>query len=1132
MNNVIATPFTLSLDPDTFALPVTELGFLKTQASQFSRNDSCMYAVIKSYVDGILTVSSHFRGAQYLHTIRIEKDSLKFSCSCSAAQLCVHSKALLTHLVQHKGLNYFKQFTSFPFNDPKKYIPYVDISYNQSELIIKSKKEFGAIYNRSGNITQARPYLWAAHIPVVVAPQQVTGYTIGVLDRNCGLPFLIPYQGTLNEAKTDVKSFTRFLNLAEPQLGFSADQRLLNSYCIDFNKLVNLETNPAAPIPGTDFALLQEKNRQLAFNYWKELLPVLKCQNHLFHYLFCKKIAYQAKPQKQQMYPITLAAQQASFGLTLKEEEEGHLSLTCMAYLGNKQIAIKDLYPYYCPFFFSLEDDPDAWYLFANLKEAAIVNALKKSGFLLTILKEDLKQFNTEVLNEWAAAFPVTFQLSEGSTTISLIPVRKEIRVTEKEDAVYFTPVVDYKNGSTVDIFSNGTQMLGLSGTGYQVLQRDKAAEEDFKNTFLGLHPSFAAQAEHRVFFLPKALFADPFWLNGLLQQLDKAGITVSGLESLTDLELDYTPPKVDLVVNADKDWFDITVSIDYGEQSLNVEEIGKALKNSDQGFRLQNGKIAFLPDRLIKDLAPAFSHGQRTSRGLKVAGRHYSLIDKLVKGRQLPEVPGLKLALAQRQKAFESREEIEMVVAPQNIKAVLRPYQVAGFSWMCNLHAQQWGGLLADDMGLGKTLQVLALLQHLKNNKLCTLPHLLVAPTSLLFNWKAEAARFCPDLRVTTYHGLARDRDIRRLMNYDLVLTSYGTVLVDLEFLQQVPFEYLVLDEAQAIKNPLSQRFKAMTLINAKSRLALTGTPVENCTTDLYALLSFINPGFFGTPKLLNARAAANNGLNSKADEELLQMIQPFVLRRTKDRVATDLPAKTEMIIWCEMEPAQRRVYDAYRKQFKENLMERFDSEGLERSKLYVLDGLMKLRQICNSPSLVKNAAAYTGSNCKIEELMLHITEKTGTHKVLVFSQFTGMLGLIRERLTAEGIGFAYLDGATRIDHRKEAVDRFQQGAETRVFLISLKAGGTGLNLTAADYVYLVDPWWNPAAESQAIDRSHRIGQEKHVMAYRMICKDTLEEKILAIQQKKKKLAGDLLDTKEGVLKSMSKEDILKLFG
>lgn len=1139
MNNLTATPFQITLDPDTFLLPAAELGLFSTRPS---RQETCIYGVIKSYLDGILTIDTYFRGSHYLQHILIGKDNLQLSCSCGTGYLCTHRKGLLIHLTQHKGLDYFKQFHSFPFNNPEKYTPYVDIGFSETNVVLKPKQEFGAIYNRAGNVTPARPRMWTAHFPLVMEPQQVFGYTIAAVNGDFDLPILIPFKGVLNEAKTGLKGFVKFMDLTGPQLGFSADQRLLNSYCADFNKLWLLETGqgsiPADQVvaqANAGFALQQEKNRQLAFNYWKELLPLLRLQPHLHHYLFYKKITFHTKPEKQRMFPVTLPAQQPQFGLKLKEEK-GHFSLTCTAFLKNKALAIKGLYPFRSPFFFSLEEDPQAWYLFENLKEAAIVNALSKSGFLLTILKEDMESFNNAVLKEWAAAFPVSFNLSNNTPKHALTLSRKEIRVTQKDAAVYLTPVVYYDKGQEFDLFSNGTQTMAIGDTGYEVLQRDKVMEKDFRTLFLALHPGFEALASEKVFFLPEAVFADPYWLNDLLQGLEEAGVTMSGLESLTNLELEYRPPKVDLNVNAEKDWFDITLSVDYGDQCLTVEEIGKVLKNTSKGLRLKNGKLAFLPDKLVRNLAPAFLHGQLSPKGLKVAGRHYALIDQLVEDSRLPDLPRLKEAVLQRQQMFENRQEIPTVAVPQNVKAVLRPYQLLGFSWMCNLHELQWGGLLADDMGLGKTLQVLTLLQYLKNKQLCSHPHLLVAPTSLLFNWKAEAARFCPELKVTTYHGLARDRDYSRLKNYDLILTSYGTALMDLDFLQQLSFDYLVLDEAQAIKNPLSQRFRAMTMINAKWRLALTGTPVENCTTDLYALLSFINPGFFGSPKLLNEVTAANT-MESKDDleeknQKLLQLIHPFVLRRTKDMVAMDLPPKTEMVIWCEMDPAQRKVYDACRRQFKESLMQRFDSEGLERSKLYVLDGLMKLRQICNSPSLVKDAAVYEGPNCKIEELMLHITEKTGAHKVLVFSQFTGMLGLIRESLVAEGIGFVYLDGATRADQRKAAVECFQQDPQTRVFLISLKAGGTGLNLTAADYVYLVDPWWNPAAESQAIDRSHRIGQDKHVLAYRMICKDTLEEKIMAIQQKKRKLAGDLLDTNEGLLKSMGKEDILKLFG
>lgn len=321
--------------------------------------------------------------------------------------------------------------------------------------------------------------------------------------------------------------------------------------------------------------------------------------------------------------------------------------------------------------------------------------------------------------------------------------------------------------------------------------------------------------------------------------------------------------------------------------------------------------------------------------------------------------------------------------------------------------------------------------------------------------------------------------------------------------------------------------------LFEAQNRFALTGTPVENSSADLYALMSFVNPGFFGTLKMFKSNLTAKgNAQDAQRAATLFKMTKPFILRRTKNQVATDLPPKTEMTLWCEMEPAQRKIYDLYRKRYKEYLNDKIDDIGLANSKLYVLEGLMKLRQICNSPVLIKDAPVFNEPPCKITALMEHILEQTVEHKLLVFSAFTGMLGLIKTELEQQGIAYAYLDGKTPINKRKTATKDFQENEACRVFLISLKAGGTGLNLTAADYVYIVDPWWNPAAEAQAIDRCYRIGQDKHVMAYRMICKDTLEEKILEIQQKKKDLAGELIPTDEGVLKSLGKEELLRLFG
>jgi SNF2 family DNA or RNA helicase len=340
-----------------------------------------------------------------------------------------------------------------------------------------------------------------------------------------------------------------------------------------------------------------------------------------------------------------------------------------------------------------------------------------------------------------------------------------------------------------------------------------------------------------------------------------------------------------------------------------------------------------------------------------------------------------------------------------------------------------------------------------------------------------------------------------------------------------------VILDESQAIKNPASQVRKAIQQLQARNRLALSGTPVQNNTFDLYAQMDFLNPGMLGSADFFRAEFASpidRNG-DKEAAARLRKLVYPFILRRTKEQVARDLPDKTEMILWCQMGEEQRKIYDSHKDHYRESLLERIAEEGMGKSSIYILEGLTKLRQICDSPALLKEP--FPNVSVKLEELVREIEENTGNHKCLVFSQFTSMLGLIREAIVEKGVPYLYLDGSVAAEDRRKAVEEFQEEGSARVFLISLKAGGVGLTLTAADYVYLVDPWWNPAAEQQAIDRSHRIGQVKKVFAYRMICKDTVEEKILQLQERKRSLAADLVTDESGFVKQLTSEDVAYLF-
>lgn len=432
--------------------------------------------------------------------------------------------------------------------------------------------------------------------------------------------------------------------------------------------------------------------------------------------------------------------------------------------------------------------------------------------------------------------------------------------------------------------------------------------------------------------------------------------------------------------------------------------------------------------------------------------------------------------------------------------------------------------------MGLGKTIQVLAflLLQREKTNRNT---NLVVVPTSLLFNWQEEIAKFAPSLKTYLSYGASRLKNTTELDQYELVLTSYGTLLSDIQLLKSYAFNYIILDESQNIKNPESQRYRAVRLLQSRNKLVLTGTPIENNTFDLYGQLSFACPGLLGSKRYFRDHYSTpiDKFKDSKRATELQRKVSPFILRRTKEQVAQELPDKTEMVIYCQMGMEQRRVYEASEREIREYISAQEEGE-IKKNSMHVLRGLTKLRQICNSPALLPDGDYNVNAAAKIETLLEQIESKAPHHKILVFSQFVTMLDLIQKELKSRGIRYALLTGQTK--DRAAAVNSFQGDDAIRVFLISLKAGGTGLNLTRADYVYLVDPWWNPAVENQAIDRTYRIGQKKNVVAVRLICPNTVEEKIMKLQAAKKDLVKDVIKTDNAILHSLSKRELLGLFG
>ncbi|NCG19092.1 MAG: helicase, partial [Rhodobacterales bacterium] len=476
---------------------------------------------------------------------------------------------------------------------------------------------------------------------------------------------------------------------------------------------------------------------------------------------------------------------------------------------------------------------------------------------------------------------------------------------------------------------------------------------------------------------------------------------------------------------------------------------------------------------------------------------------------------------LARLQRFLAGAEGLPEAVLPEGFNATLRPYQQAGFRWLCFLRDMSLNGILADDMGLGKTVQALTVLADTKG------PHLVVAPTSVLRNWASETARFAPRLKVNVYHGASRHLD----EDADIIITSYALLRLDLDALQQRERGWVVLDEAQAIKNPSSQTARSACKVPSRHRLCLTGTPVENRLEELWSLFRFLMPGLLGSERGFRDRFVRpiENG-DDATRTALRHRVKPYALRRLKRQVAPELPKLTEVIVRCTMGEAQRKVYEAVRIAARAEVREALAIPGKKGATFQVLEALLRMRQACCDPRLLPGDAGAGAPSAKLdrmEELLVEVVAED--HKALVFSQWTSLLDQAQARLDDLGIAWVRLDGATR--NRQDVIDHFQSGDGPPVFLLSLKAGGTGLNLTAADYVIHLDPWWNPAVERQATDRAHRIGQDKPVVSVKLIAQDSVEERILLLQDAKRDLAEAALGTEGGFVKALSSAELRELF-
>lgn len=570
-------------------------------------------------------------------------------------------------------------------------------------------------------------------------------------------------------------------------------------------------------------------------------------------------------------------------------------------------------------------------------------------------------------------------------------------------------------------------------------------------------------------------------------------------------------------------DWFELRGDVDFDGRSARLPDLLAALRRGENTVRLDDGTFGMLPESWLKKYGLLAALGTEEEDFLKFSKTQVGVLDALLASQ--PDVTCDELFERTRSELHRF-EGIEAIAAPAGFIGELRAYQSEGLGWFAFLEKFGFGGCLADDMGLGKTVQVLALLESRRAAQgKDKSPSLVVVPRSLVFNWQQESARFTPKLRLLDHTGIDRIKSGDHLSDYDLVITTYGTLRRDAAFLKDVEFDYVILDEAQAVKNPASESAKAVRLVNGRHRLALSGTPVQNHLGDLWSLFDFLNPGMLGSATVFNGGGANIRNPDADARSVLARAVRPFILRRTKEQVAADLPAKLEQTIYCELEPAQRKLYDDLREHYRRALLERIDRDGLNKSKIQILEALLRLRQASLHPGLLDKSRSGEPS-AKLDMLIPRLAEVIDEgHKALVFSQFTSMLAIVREALARENIVYEYLDGKTK--DRAAHVERFQNDPDCKLFLISLKAGGLGLNLTAADYVFLLDPWWNPAVEAQAIDRAHRIGQTKQVYACRLIAKDTVEEKVLALQKTKRDLADAIITADNSLIGGLGREDL-----
>ena len=1106
-------------------------------------------ANITKAVDERVEADLNVNGVVYPLVIQ-KNEERNFDTSCTCAEsghpLCEHKVLLFTQLLNAFGANYFDSIRNWD-KEKNKLLQIYGYSLNDDltgkfEFTYKEGKPFLKLLdpNIKRVVQAATPATKPAESTFMLKPRPVNDVAEAEKEhKKLGLVFnfnskqfpsfiLDAVQG---EADEDGKKFLNkvenldLTKFVDTEL-YDEDDKLLFQQIRKLQPTeINKYLNRNSPFSGIWDNIIQNESEELpedTRNLITEYLhPKIKrlfedqAQNHFIFSL----------PQKKKFITANLLEIELSdkfispvFKVIAVEK---HLELICMVKIENETI----------PF---TNNECDSKLVFMNDKMLytweKTQDIIQADKFLqqgnIKLSKTDWLKTMQEVILPLTREHQVEFDKSLMKEVKGGTPEIK-LQLLEKGDYLVFQPIFGYNGFDTKP--SDRTTITLPDEDKILVIHRNKEAEEGFIQKLESLHSMFVRQTDNQSLILKGAEVLKNNWFFLFVDAMREMKISVFGFEALRNFRFNTARPNTHIHVSSGLDWFDAKIEIEFGQQRVGITDIKKALANKQSFVQLGDGTLGILPDEWLKRYSLLFKVGEGKSDKLRLSRYHLSVIDELYENRNETEI---SFALDEKFEKLRAFKNIPEINVPDTLQAVLRPYQVAGYQWLSYLNDVGWGGILADDMGLGKTVQALTMLEYYKKTN-GSLKAIVICPTTLIYNWQNEVKKFTPELTYHIHHGNTRTRSHEELTKSNIIITTYGTLRSDISIFLQVLFDYVVLDESQAIKNPSSKVTKAASLLTAKNRVCMSGTPLQNNTFDIFAQMNFLNPGLLGSMEFFRNEFATPIDKFGEAEqkEHLRKLLYPFILRRTKEQVAKDLPEKTETILFCEMDKEQREIYDAYRNSYRDKIMGAIDQQGIDKSQLTILQGLMKLRQICDSPSILNEDEKFPNHSIKLDELAREISENIGQHKALIFSQFLGMLALIKEKLKEQNIPFEYFDGSTSPTEREKAIQNFQNNDDCRVFLISLKAGGVGLNLTAADYVYIVDPWWNPAVEQQAIDRTHRIGQTKNIFAYRMICVDTIEDKILQLQERKKILAKELISDETSFVKALTKADVEYLF-